>query len=62
MTEKGSGIINTSTRGEEGRSPRDNPVEEVGGYNSGVTTHTLETQSTVCARRSSGIRQMPKFW
>jgi DNA-binding response OmpR family regulator len=62
LTEKEAAIIRYLYRADQKVVTRDVLLEEVWGYNSGVTTHTWKPMSTGFARRSRPIRPMPRSW
>lgn len=62
LTEKEASIIRYLYRAGKAVVKRDTLLEEVWGYNSGVTTHTLETHVYRLRQRSSATLPRQKFW
>lgn len=62
LTEKEAAIIRYLYRADQKVVTRDVLLEEVWGYNSGVTTHTLETHVYRLRQKSSATLPMPRYW
>ena len=62
LTEKETAILRFLYRAGQTPMSRETLLQDVWGYNSGVTTHTLETPSTASARRSRRTPPTRKSW
>ena len=62
LTEKETSILKYLYRAGDRAVSRETLLREVWGYNPRVTTHTLESTSTGCAKRSRKIAPRPSLW